>query len=173
MENLTVKIKKLSDDAVVPSYAHDSDAGLDLTATSKDYDEHGNVCYGTALAFAIPKGFVGYLFPRSSISKKDLSLANSVGVIDSGYRGEVIFKFKPNPLHYSQNPNYNSVIELGELLNPNDYNIGDRIGQIIIMPIPKVTLELVDDLGTSDRGTGAFGSTDPITKSIEENFNVE
>lgn len=167
MENLTVKIKKLSDDAVVPSYAHDSDAGLDLTATSKSYDEHGNVCYGTGLAFSIPKGFVGYIFPRSSISKKDLSLANSVGVIDSGYLGEVIFKFKPNYRHV-----YNRS---GELImrDINSYDVGERIGQIIIMPIPKVTLKLVDDLGTSDRGIGAFGSTDPITKSIEDNFNVE
>lgn len=168
MENLTVKIKKLSDDAVVPNYAHDSDAGLDLTATSKSYDGEGNICYGTGLAFAIPKGFVGYLFPRSSISKKDLSLANSVGVIDSGYRGEVIFKFKPS--------NAYSYISKGVSLRreyPESYKTGDRVGQIIIMPIPKVTLELVDDLGTSDRGTGAFGSTDPITKSIEDNFNVE
>ncbi|AFU62327.1 putative dUTP diphosphatase [Acinetobacter phage phiAC-1] len=169
MENLTVKIKKLSDDAVVPSYAHDSDAGLDLTATSKDYDDHGNVVYGTGLAFAIPKGFVGYLFPRSSISKKDLSLANAVGVIDSGYRGEIIFKFKP--LAYkgeTEKGTYEISID-----NIVDYSVGDKIGQIIIMPIPKVNLELVEDLGTSDRGTGGFGSTDPITKSIEENFNVE
>ncbi len=169
MENLTVKIKKLSDDAVVPSYAHDSDAGLDLTATSKSYDGDGNICYGTGLAFAIPKGFVGYLFPRSSISKKDLLLANSVGVIDSGYRGEVIFKFKFNrPVHMGVD-NY----AYKDRREQKHYEVGDRIGQIIIMPIPKITLELVDDLGTSDRGTGAFGSTDPITKSIEDNFNVE
>lgn len=171
MENLTVKIKKLSDDAVVPSYAHDSDAGLDLTATSKDYDDHGNVVYGTGLAFAIPKGYVGYLFPRSSVSKKDLSLANSVGVIDSGYLGEVIFKFKPTP-YYTMNDDVGFFTSL-PLDFLENYNIGEKIGQIIIMPIPKVTLEVVDDLGTSDRGTGAFGSTDPITKSIEDNFNVE
>lgn len=168
MENLNVKIKKLSDNAVIPFYAHDSDAGLDLTATSKSYDEYGNVVYGTGLAFAIPKGFVGYLFSRSSVSKKDLSLANSVGVIDSGYRGEVILKFKPSNVY--------SRISKGVSLRrvyPESYEIGDKIGQIIIMPIPKITLELVDDLGTSDRGIGAFGSTDPITKSIEKNYNAE
>lgn len=172
MENLTVKIKKLSDDAVVPSYAHDSDAGLDLTATSKSYDDYGNVFYGTGLAFSIPKGFVGYLFPRSSISKKELSLANSVGVIDSGYRGEVIFKFKGSVSIYETDLNDDGHFPC-IVKSVNTYEVGDKIGQIIIMPIPKITLELVDDLGTSDRGTGAFGSTDPITKSIEDNFNVE
>mgnify|MGYP006379072781 FL=1 len=91
---MQVKIKKLHDDAVIPSYAKHGDAGMDLTAISKQYDDHGNVCYGTGLAFEIPKGFVGLLFPRSSNTKKDLVLGNSVGVLDSGYRGEVVFKFK-------------------------------------------------------------------------------
>lgn len=68
-------------------YAKDGDAGIDLIATSKTYDEHGNVVYGTNRAFEIPKGYVGLLFPRSSNSKKDLILSNSVGVVDSGYRG--------------------------------------------------------------------------------------
>lgn len=65
------------------SYAKEGDAGIDLTATSKWYDEHGNVCFGTNRAFEIPKGYVGLLFPRSSNAKKDLLLSNSVGVIDS------------------------------------------------------------------------------------------
>lgn len=155
---LEVKIKKLYEDAVVPSYAHESDAGLDLTATSKSYDEHGNVVYGTSLAFAIPTGYVGLLFPRSSVSKKDLSLANSVGVIDSGYLGEIIFKFKCTLV---LKPHYHAVniMEGGIPHLQEEYNIGDKIGQIIIMPIPKVTLSLVDDLGDSERGTGGFGST--------------
>lgn len=156
---LEVKIKKLSEDAVVPNYAHESDAGLDLTATSKSYDDYGNMVYGTSLAFAIPEGYVGLLFPRSSVSKKDLTLANSVGVIDSGYRGEIIFKFKPIAKIEELNNDCCSV-------NDNDwhhdlaiYDVGDKIGQIIIVPIPKVTLALVDDLGDSDRGEGGFGST--------------
>ena len=91
---LNVKIQKLHPDSKIPQYAKHGDAGMDLTATSKWYDESGNVCYGTSLAFEIPTGYVGLLFPRSSNTKKDLILGNSVGVIDSGYRGEVVFKYK-------------------------------------------------------------------------------
>lgn len=166
IENLTivkggemeVKIKKLHIDAVIPTYAKHGDAGMDLTAVSKEYDEHGNVVYGTGLAFEIPHGYVGLLFPRSSNTKKDLILGNSVGVLDSGYRGEVMFKFRPvMPLERD--------IEFG----PREHEIGDRIGQIIIMPYPQVEFNLVDELSSSDRGVGGFGSTDPITKAIEVN----
>ena len=83
MKTLKVKIKKLNENAVIPSYAKDGDAGMDLVATSEYYDDDGNIVYGTGLSFEIPKGFVGLLFPRSSNAKKDLILTNSVGVIDS------------------------------------------------------------------------------------------
>ena len=163
---LEVKIKKLSKDAVTPAYSKHGDAGMDLTATSKSYDEHGNVCYGTSLAFEIPNGFVGLLFPRSSNTKKDLILGNSVGVIDSGYRGEVVLKFKPS-IYYTMDGSREFVGT--PLHHLNNYEIGDRIWQIIIMPYPQVEFNLVDELSSSDRGVGAFGSTDPITKSIEVN----
>lgn len=162
---MEVKIKKLHEGAVIPNFAKHGDAGADLTAISKSYDEHGNVVYGTGLAFEIPLGFVGYIFPRSSNAKKDLILTNSVGVIDSGYRGEVMFKFKPSD-YFSINRD--NVYEDGPI-----YSIGDRIGQLIIMPIPKIEFIEVDELSQTDRGTGSFGSTDPITKSIEDNFNAE
>lgn len=155
---MEVKIKKLHKDAVIPTYAKHGDAGMDLTAISKKYDEHGNVCYGTGLAFEIPNGSVGLLFPRSSNTKKDLVLGNSVGVIDSGYRGEVVLKFRQvMPLDRD--------IEFG----PREHEIGDRIGQIIIMPIPRIEFNVVDKLSTSDRGVGGFGSTDPVTLAIESN----
>lgn len=80
---MEVKIKKLNENAVIPTYAKDGDAGMDLTATSKSFDEYGNVVYGTGLAFEIPKGYVGLLFPRSSNAKTELFLTNSVGVLDS------------------------------------------------------------------------------------------
>ena len=152
---LSVKIKKLHENAVIPSYAQDADAGMDLVATSKSYDDHGNVVYGTGLAFEIPKGYAGFLFPRSSNAKKDLILGNSVGVIDSGYRGEVVFKFKALDTKY---------LEDGRLTYTKkdfmtSYNVGDRIGQIIIMPYPKVNFIEVDELSDSDRGQGGFGST--------------
>ena len=141
---LEVKIKQLSPESVIPTYAKDGDAGMDLTATSKAYDEHGNVCYGTSLAFELPKGYVGLLFPRSSNTKKDLILGNSVGVLDSSFRGEVVFKFKT----------IDSVNDVYDI-----YQVGDRIGQIIIMPYPQVTFKVVDELSSSDRGVGGFGSS--------------
>lgn len=141
---MQVNIKRLNENAVIPSYAKHGDAGMDLTAISKSYDENGNVVYGTGLAFEIPVGYVGYVFPRSSNAKKDLILSNSVGVIDSGYRGEVIFKFKP----------IDSVNDVYDA-----YQAGDRIGQIIIMPIPHIEFNEVDTLEDSERGQGGFGSS--------------
>lgn len=159
MSVLKVNIKKLGDLATIPTYSRHGDAGMDLTATSKWYDESGNVCYGTQLAFEIPHGYVGLLFPRSSNTKKDLILGNSVGVIDSGYRGEVVFKFRPAmPLERD--------IEFG----PREHEIGDRIGQIIIMPYPKIEFNLVDELSTTDRGVGGFGSTDAYQDALD---NIE
>lgn len=138
---MEVKIKKLHKDAVTPSYAKDGDAGLDLTATSVWSDDDGNVCYGTGLAFEIPRGFVGLLFPRSSNAKKDLILSNSVGVLDSGYRGEVKFKFKP------------------QKQGGNMYEVGHKIGQIIIMPYPYIEFKEVEELSETERGAGGYGST--------------
>lgn len=139
---MKVKIKKLHKDAVIPKYAQDGDAGLDLTAISHVFDtNHNCVVYGTGLSIEIPKGYVGYIFPRSSISKKTVVLANSVGVIDSNYRGEIILKFKHHGLYR------------------DEYDIGERIGQLIIMPIPSIEFEEVEELSDTNRGTSGFGST--------------
>lgn len=148
---MEIKIKKLSENAVTPTYAKNGDAGMDLTATSKSYDEYGNICYGTSLAFEIPEGFVGLLFPRSSNTKKDLTLGNSVGVLDSGYRGEVFFKFKPS--------DYFAINRDDVYGDGLSYEVGDRIGQIIVIPHPKVTFVEVDELSSTDRGDGGFGSS--------------
>jgi dUTP pyrophosphatase len=98
------------------------------------------VTYNTGLAIEIPEGHVGLLFPRSSISKTVLSLANSVGVIDSGYRGSIMFKFR--------------YPEEGMV-----YDVGDRVGQIIIMPYPTIEFEETEELSSTERGQGGFGST--------------
>ena len=137
-----VKIKRLHKDAVIPSYSRQGDAGMDLVATSRFYDDFDNVCYGTGLAIEIPEGYVGLLFPRSSISKTDLTLRNSVGIIDSGYRGEITFKFN-NILMSSCEP----------------YNVKERIGQLIIMPYPTIEFEEVEELSTTERGVQGFGSS--------------
>jgi len=153
---MEVKIKKSHPNAIIPKYESAGAAGMDLTATSKEYDNHGNAVYGTGLAFEIPEGYVGYIFPRSSNAKKDLLLSNSVGVIDSDYRGEVIFKFKPS-IYYSMDgtPEFTEV----PLHHLNNYEISDRIGQIIIMPYPKIEFVEVDELDKTERGNGGFGST--------------
>lgn len=142
---MIVKIKRLHPDAVAPSKAHSTDAGFDLTAVSMDYDCI-NDCYvyHTGLAFEIPEGYVGLIYPRSSVFRKNLLLTNCTGVVDAGYRGEVLAKFKR-----IKTDSYLSSI----------YNIGDRIAQLIIMPIPEINFVEVSELSDSDRGAGGYGST--------------
>lgn len=144
---MQVKIKKLHPKAVIPVYAKEGDAGLDLTATAVDsYVSY--ISYKTGLAIEIPKGYVGLLFPRSSNSKKQLLLTNSVGVIDSGYRGEIELRFK-------------IVGSAGDIPGkyPDVYNVGDKVGQLIIIPYPSIELVETDELSDSQRGDGGFGST--------------
>lgn len=164
---MQVKIKKLHKDAVIPKYALSGDAGLDLVATSKSHEgQEGNTVYGTGLAFEIPKGYVGLLFPRSSNAKKDLILSNSVGVLDSNYRGEVSFKFKKS-VRIAMFPTIKLLLSKLNLLNSiyvtncvgEDYKVGDRIGQIIILPYPTIEFEEVGSLEESNRGEGGYGST--------------
>jgi len=138
---MDVKIKKLHKNAIIPQYAKFGDAGLDLVAISEEWNEDNSiVTYDTGLSIEIPVGYVGLLFPRSSVFKTTLSLANCVGVIDSGYRGSIMFKYR--------------YIEEGFV-----YDIGDKIGQLIIMPYPKINLVEVDELSETDRGEGGFGHT--------------
>ena len=140
--NMKINIKKLNNKAEVPTYAKTGDAGLDLVATSKDVNAL-YVEYGTGLSFEIPEGYVGLVFPRSSISKYHLSLANAVGVVDSGYRGEVMIRFKKTEDHWSS----------------NYYNEGDKVAQLIVMPYPQIELIEVAELGETERGAGGFGSS--------------
>ena len=139
---MDVRYKILCDGAQAPFKAHRTDAGFDLTAVSVEEDRKRNiVTYHTGIAVEIPEGYVGLLFPRSSVFKHQLQLANSVGVIDSGYRGEITLKFRICQPHISR------------------YSVGDRIGQIIIIPYPEVVVSEHDELGGSDRGEGGFGSS--------------
>ena len=161
MRNIKVKIKKTHPDAVIPRYAKVGDAGLALPATSMYFDEYGNICYGTGLAFEIPEGYVGLIFPRSSICKEQLLLSNAVGVIDSGYRGEVSFKFKPSmALDNRQCVKADEEKLWSIAVRQNDiYKVGDRIGQMIIMPYPSVEFEEVEELSETERGEGGYGSS--------------
>ena len=149
---MEVKIKRLHPDSVIPKYAKVGDAGMDLTAVSMYYDEYGNLCYGTGLAFEIPEGYVGLIFPRSSICKNQLLLSNCVGVIDSGYRGEVSFKFKPSN-------SFASLIYDTDWEQNGAYKVGERVGQMIIMPYPQIEFVEVNELSQTERGEGGYGSS--------------
>lgn len=153
---MIVKVKRLSGDAVVPTKAHPTDAGFDLTAVSKRVDDDGNIVYGFGLAFEIPEGHVGLIFPRSSVARQDLLLSNSVGVIDSHYRGEVTAKFK----RCVKIRDYGFEIHAEARLNRyREYGVGERIAQLVVIPIPEVTLEESEVLSDTDRGTGGYGSS--------------
>ena len=138
---LKLRMKKLVPEAVVPAYAKPGDAGLDLTATSVKFDEATRkLKVGFGLAMEIPFGYVGLLFPRSSVHKTGLVMSNCVGVIDSGYRGEVC-----------------SVFYVPEGAQP--YAVGDRCAQLIVLPYPQIQTEEASELSETARGTGGFGST--------------
>lgn len=169
---MEVKVKRLSENAVIPMYGKPGDAGQDLVCISRHFDAEGCVVYGTGLAFEIPEGYVGLIFPRSSNAKKDLVLANSIGVIDSGYRGEVMLKFKPVPFFAEDGegiskdtPNFDFTVTPGGKFSDSFgygielYEVGDRVGQIIIMPYPQVVFVESEDLTETLRGEGGFGST--------------
>lgn len=156
---MKVRIKKLSPNARIPKKAHSTDAGFDLYATSRKLDDDGNIVYGTGLAFEIPEGFVGYVFPRSSISKQNLFLTNSVGVIDAGYRGEVTAKFKMSQKAGMLEREGEHYFAIPTFPGCTVYEVGERIAQLIIMPIPAIEFTEAEELSSSERGTGGYGST--------------
>lgn len=138
---LDVKFKKLYDDAILPYYATEDAVGLDCTAYSKQWDEN-NGCwiYGLGFAVELPKGYAGFVFPRSSIYKNNLSLCNAVGIVDPDYRGEVSVRF----------------YEAGFA---NEYKINERCCQLVIMPYPRINIIESDSLSETKRGANGYGST--------------
>lgn len=139
---MQLKIKLLAENAVKPKYAKKGDAGMDLVATSIISNTTFQITYGLGIAMEIPEGFVGLVFPRSSIRNTELMLSNSVGVIDSGYRGELQATF--NKLNG---------------LDSISYKVGERVCQIVIVPTPVVQVKIVDELSETERGEGGFGSS--------------
>lgn len=139
---MKVKVMKLMENAVLPMKAHPSDAGADLTVTAVEFDsEHDVYTYHSGIAVEIPEGYVGLLFPRSSVFETGLALTNCVGVIDAHYRGEITAKMRKSAF------------------NVNAYEVGDRFCQMIVMPIPEVQYAESKLLSNTDRGTGGYGST--------------
>jgi len=145
--DMKVKVKRHSDypNAVLPVKAHPTDAGADLTVVKVEVDfAHKVNVYHSGLCFEIPEGYVGLLFPRSSVYRTGMTFANCVGVIDSHYRGEVTAKMCVTAFLPSE---------------PKPYDVGDRFAQMVIVPIPDVEYELSDELSETDRGEGGYGST--------------
>ncbi len=142
---MELKFKKTHPDAVTPTKAHDTDAGFDLTAVSLEYNNELDIFeYDTGIAVEIPPGYVGFLTCRGSVSKTGFHLCNGVGTVDSPYRGSIRARF------------YKRMIP-GMRSQP--YKVGDKIGQLIILELPKFELREVEELSDSSRGEGRFGST--------------
>lgn len=192
--DLKVKIKKLVPEAVIPAYAKDGDMGMDVTATSVEYDKKLDCfVYHTGLAFELPRGYGMLIFPRSSNRKTNSYMANHVGILDSGYRGELLlcFKYKDSVRSIFSSLRSDKFIEkiankvdikdakalatalikalndiIGDdvaltkfMMNYAPYKVGDRIGQIVIVPYPTIEFEETDTLSESERGTGGHGHT--------------
>ncbi len=158
---MDVRFKKLVPEAKAPFKTIDIDAGFDLFAVSVD-ETPGFIEYGTGIAVEIPEGYVGLVFPRSSVTKYDLILKNCVGVIDASYRGEIRCRFYDT----EKNNDYFTMITgsiINKIHNPQNnkkiYEIGDRIAQVVFIELPKITLVESDELSGTQRGSGGFGHT--------------
>lgn len=142
--SITVPVKRLDATLEMPAYAYVGDAGLDLraaeAATLKPFERKLVSC---GIALAIPQGYAGFVLPRSGLAAKHgISIVNAPGLIDSNYRGEI-------------------KAILVNLDAHDDFEIahGDRIAQLVIMEVPPVQLQEVDELSETERGTGGFGSS--------------
>jgi dUTP pyrophosphatase len=156
---MKIRYKKLSPEAKTPIKLIEVDAGFDIFAISKEVTDD-YIEYLTGIAFEIPKGYVGLVFPRSSVTKYDLMLKNCVGVIDASYRGEIRCRFTP-----IANNNIKDIIVGGNIAiefiwnEEKQYKVGERIAQIVFLELPKIELEEVLELSNTERGTGGFGHT--------------
>lgn len=136
---MNLKIKKLYTDSKVPSFAHSYDAGMDLFSVEDVFVKGGDIVkIKTGVAFEIEDGYVGLIWDKSSVGSRGLKTLG--GVIDSGYRGEVIVVMK----------------NLGE---DYEFKKGDKIAQILIQKVEHPNIEEVNELSSTVRGEGGFGST--------------
>jgi len=140
---IELAVRRLRGDAVLPSYAHPGDAGLDLVAVEAvrlGPGERGAV--PTGLAVAIPDGWVGLVHPRSGLARRHgLTVANAPGTIDAGYRGEVQVL----------------LVNLGS--DPVEVAAGERVAQLLLQEVGRAQVVEVEDLDETARGAGGFGST--------------
>lgn len=144
MDNVHVSIKILSRDAQIPHMAYNGDAGVDLRSVERIVLEpQERAMVPTGLAIALPEGYAGFVLPRSGLAAKHgISIVNAPGLIDSNYRGEL------KVILLNTDPDKSFTIE-----------IGDRIAQLIVMPVPTINFEQVEELTESQRGESGFGSS--------------
>ena len=144
MDNVHVSIKILSRDAQIPHMAYNGDAGVDLRSVERIVLEpQERAMVATGLAIALPEGYAGFVLPRSGLAAKHgISIVNTPGLIDSNYRGEL------KVILLNTDPDKSFTIE-----------IGDRIAQLIVMPVPTINFEQVEELTESQRGESGFGSS--------------
>jgi dUTP pyrophosphatase len=142
---IDVPVTRLRDDAVLPTRAYPGDAGLDLVACERHELGPGErTLVGTGIAVAIPEGHAGLVIPRSGLAAKHgLTIMNTPGLVDSGYRGELRVI-----LHNTDR--YEAVV-----IEP-----GMRIAQLVVVALPEANLHEVDELPASERGSSGFGSSD-------------
>lgn len=152
---MIIKVKKSNSTIPTPKYAIEGDAGLDLTVVQVLKSDYKSVIYDTGLSFEIRDGYIGFIYPRSSVRKYDLIMANSVGVVDSNYRGTVQVSFK-RTLSGSVKYLLNGI---GFRFDLKEYELGDRVCQLIILPYPQIKLKVVEELTETKRGEGGHGST--------------
>jgi dUTP pyrophosphatase len=168
---MKVRIKKLSPDAEIPRVTRNGSTGMALVATSILFDEYGAVEYGTGLSIEIPEGYIGMIFPRGINAQKDLVLSTSIKIIYPGDTNEVILKFKPSPyfaedavtMDDGRRSDTFDYVSLGKEHpdDPNDmqfYTLGDRIGHLIIIPVPVVEWIEIYDSTVSEQLHGGFGT---------------
>ena len=155
---IEVKIKRLSEKAVLPKKAFPTDGGYDMYATSIEFDDYGNIVYGLGWAFEIPEGYVGLLFPRSSTSKFDINMQNSIGLIDCHFRGEVKAKYRPTSTQPVRGAKTN-CIEVYQANTAEIYEVGDKVAQMVFIKLPETELKEVEELSKTDRGEGGWGHT--------------
>ncbi len=141
---ITLPIKRIDPQLPLPTYAHEGDAGLDLrSAEDVSLPPLGRALVSTGVAIAVPAGYAGFVQPRSGLAlTQGLSLANTPGLIDSHYRGEV-----------------KVVLVNLDAATPIDIRRGDKIAQLVVQPVAECTLSEVTALDVTGRGEGGFGST--------------
>lgn len=162
---ITLKIKKLHPNAVIPKYANNHAACFDLTVTEIEYIPYGKAIIKFGIAVEVPEGYKLVIVPRSSFTHKGYVMVNSPGQVDSDYRGELQMRIEAIPNDYQEGYN-NGVIGPGYLHRPSKilypnlpFKVGDRAAQAYIEKVIQATFEEVEELSPTDRGENGFGST--------------